>query len=359
MRFPVKPGDNDEIDEEQALEMIDYAIKNGVTYFDTAYPYHKGMSETFIGSALKRYPRDSFNLATKMPMWSIENQDQAKQIFAEQLQKCQVAYFDFYLVHNMNRENYRRAIEYGIIELLQEYKRQGLIHHLGFSFHDSVELLESHLDAHPWDFVQLQINYLDWELQNAKKSYQLAVDRNIPVIIMEPVRGGALANLSEPANEVLQTFNPEMSIASWAIRYAASKTGVMTVLSGMSNFEQVKDNIATLSNFTPLNQEEEAVLSEALKIYLSSGTIPCTGCRYCMDCPFGVDIPRVFSIYNQYMLNKNKMSFMSSYFRVLEESKRAENCTACATCMKKCPQFINIPEWMEKIDELARTLQNE
>ncbi len=359
MRFPVTNKETEEIDETLATAMIDYAIQNGVTYFDTAYPYHKGMSETFIGKALKKYPRETFYLASKLPMWSMTSKEKAIEIFAEQLKKCQVEYFDFYLVHNMNKENYQKAIEYDIISLLQEYKKQGLIKHLGFSFHDNPDVLANHLENHEWDFVQLQLNYLDWDLQNAKKQYELVGNKNIPVVVMEPVRGGALASLTESAASKLVAYNPDASIASWAIRYAASKNNVLTVLSGMSDFSQVKDNVLTISNFKPLIKEEHELLNEALTIYLASGTIPCTGCRYCMDCPEGVDIPRVLAIYNQYVISKNRWSFINSYFRALEESKRADNCIACRKCEEKCPQGIEISKWMDSINELALSIKNQ
>jgi len=357
MRFPKINDNAPDIDEELATKMVDYAIQNGVTYFDTAYPYHNGLSEKFIGKTLKRYPRESFYLATKLPIWLVKSKEQVIQLFEEQLNNCQVDYFDFYLIHNMNRESYQTVLTYDVIPTLQALKQQGKIKHLGFSFHDNVNVLEAHLNNHEWDFVQLQLNYLDWDLQNAKRQYELVRKKNIPVIVMEPVRGGALATLSETSNQLLREHHPEKSVASWAIRYAASKSGVLTVLSGMSNFEQVKDNIHTLSAFAELTLEEELIIKKALTIYLASGTIPCTGCRYCMDCPFGVDIPRVFSIYNQYMLTGNKWAFQNAYFRVLEDSKKAENCTACKKCIKKCPQFIDIPTWMREIKLLAESLK--
>ncbi len=359
MRLPVTDKETETIDEKLATEMIDYAIQNGVTYFDTAYPYHKGMSETFIGKVLNKYPRDTFYLASKMPMWSMTSKEKAIEVFTEQLKKCQVEYFDFYLVHNMNKENYEKAIEYDIIALLQEYKKQGLIKHLGFSFHDNADVLANHLENHQWDFVQLQLNYLDWDLQNAKRQYELVCERNIPVIVMEPVRGGALATLTDNASSKLKVYNPGTSIASWAIRYAASKTNVLTVLSGMSDFDQVKDNLKTMTDFKPLIAKEHELINEAIAIYLSSGTIPCTACRYCMDCPLGVDIPRVFAIYNQYMISKKTWSFLTSYYKALEESKGAENCIACQKCVTKCPQGIDIPMWMETIKEFALSVKKE
>lgn len=356
MRFPKIDPEKPDIDRELAFDMIDLAYKQGVTYFDTAYPYHNGLSEPFVGEALKRYDRSSFALATKMPLWSVTSKEHAREIFFEQLARLQVEYIDYYLMHNMNRDNYQKAIEHDVIALCLELKEQGYIKNLGFSFHDSVEVLQSHLKNHQWDFVQLQLNYLDWELQNAKTQYELVSSYHIPVIVMEPVRGGMLANLGEKANQVFQTIHPDKSIASWAIRYAASLPNVMTVLSGMSDMNQVKDNLYTMQSFTPLTAFEYEAIEKVLSIHRASGVIPCTGCRYCMDCPYGVDIPRVFSIYNQYKIKEDKWMFSNSYERVLEDSKKASQCVKCGSCLPKCPQAIDIPTWMDNINQEVKSL---
>ncbi|HOP57488.1 MAG TPA: aldo/keto reductase [Bacillota bacterium] len=357
MRFPTTDPETSAIDESLSTAMIDYAYKHGVTYFDTAYPYHKGMSETFVGKTLKKYPRDSFRLATKMPLWLLKEKGDAERILAEQMERLQVSFFDFYLLHDMNRENYETAVKFGVIDLLAEYKRKGLIRNLGFSFHDKVDVLEKHLQVREWDFVQLQINYLDWEMQDAKRAYELVKEKNIPVIIMEPVRGGALANLPKRAAELLNKLDPSKSNASWAIRYAASKENALTILSGMSSMAQVEDNIETMKEFRPLNEKELNAINQAKSFLLASGAIPCTGCRYCMDCPSGVDIPRVFAIYNQYVMTNNKWSFLNSYQRVLEDSKKADKCVACGKCARRCPQAIDIPGWMKKISEAVMEMQ--
>jgi uncharacterized protein len=357
MRFPTKSKDQPDIDEDLAYQMIDDAYQHGVTYFDTAYPYHHGMSETLIGKALKKYPRDSFYLATKMPTWLIESVDDAKRIFYEQLEKCQVDYFDFYLCHALNRSNYKAYQIPGVMDFLYQMKKEGRIHHLGFSFHDTPEILNEIIHTFKWDFVQLQLNYLDWEFQDAKTQYKIVEDYGIPCIVMEPVRGGLLASLSDKAKEILVNMNPNVSIASWAIRYAASKPNVMVVLSGMSNLEQTQDNIKTMSQFKPIEDEEQRVIDQALKVFLESNAVPCTGCSYCMPCPEGVDIPELFRIYNRYMVTKSKMDFKREYER-LEEGKRANLCVSCGECMSQCPQKINIPKLMQDISSLYNEICN-
>lgn len=358
MRLPRLYEDRQDIDEAAAMKMFDYAFENGVNYFDTAYPYHDGMSETFVGKALKRYPRESFRLASKMPPWEVTCDEDVPRIFEEQLKKCQVEYFDFYLLHNMGEENYQIMTKHHAYEYLTKMKEQGKIRHLGFSFHDKPEVMERIVADHPWDFAQIQLNYLDWELQDAKRQYEILTSNGIPVIVMEPVRGGTLAKLSDRAAGLLKAENPEASLASWAVRYAASLPGVMTVLSGMSEFSQVEDNIRTMSDFQPLTDRERSVLEEALTAFKASGTIPCTGCRYCMDCPAGVDIPKVFGIYNQYRMDQNPVSFLTSY-GYLGNERQAHQCVSCKKCMEHCPQRIEIPERMKEVAALAAKLTKE
>lgn len=355
MRFPKLDPEKEDIDEEAAMEMLTYAYENGVNYFDTANPYHGGMSETFMGKAMKKFPRESFKLATKMPPWRLTKEEDVEAIFQEQLEKCQVEYFDFYLMHALDEEKFDVCERFHVYEFLTRMKEEGKIRHLGFSFHAKPQVLEKIVSAHDWDFVQIQLNYLDWTLQDAKRQYEILKEHGIPVVVMEPVRGGALASLSEEAGKVLKEAAPDKSLASWAIRYAASLPNVLTVLSGMSDFDQVKDNISTMSDFKPLSREEYELVEKAKSIYFSSGTIPCTGCRYCMDCPAGVDIPKVFSIYNQHCIDKNDNGFKTSY-EYMEESKRASHCVDCKKCMEHCPQAILIPERMREIDAFAGEL---
>lgn len=355
MRLPKVDPEKEDIDYEKAQEIIDYAYANGVNYFDTAYGYHGGQSELFVGQALKKYPRESFFLASKMPIWCVKEKGDVERIFNEQLQRCQTDYFDFYLFHSQNAANFQKCQEFGVYEFLSQMKAEGKIRRLGFSFHDTPEVLRHICDTYPWDFAQIQLNYLDWEMQDAKAQYQILNDREIPVIVMEPVRGGALASPCEAADILFREERPDKSVASWAIRFAASLPGVLTVLSGMSNMEQVRDNVDTMTRFEPLTDREREVIDEALEAYRKKDTVPCTGCRYCMDCPFGVDIPKMFSLYNHYVLDRDGEDYLEAY-EAQPESERADQCQACGACMEKCPQHIHIPDQMVTIRETVEKI---
>ena len=352
MRLPRLHPDKPEIDTELGQRMVDYAYSHGVNYFDTAYPYHEGLSESFIGAALSKYPRESYNLVTKLPTWLINGEADIEHYFNEQLQKCGVDYFDFYLVHSLNAERFETVQKLHIFENLCELKAKGKIRHIGFSFHDKPDVLERILAAHDWEFAQIQLNYLDWELQDARRQYELIEQKGIQCTIMEPVRGGMLATLTPEAVDCFQQANPNVSTASWAIRYAASLPNVLTVLSGMTNFDHVTDNVATMEAFRPLSQQEREVIDHALAAYRKAVTIPCTGCRYCMDCPAGVSIPEVFAAYNRYATSKSRSMFEELY-HALDAGQRADNCVACGTCLPKCPQHIDIPKHMKEIAALA------
>lgn len=355
MRLPKVDPEKEDIDYEKAQEIIDYAYANGVNYFDTAYGYHGGQSELFVGQALKKYPRESFFLASKMPIWCVKEKGDVERIFNEQLQRCQTDYFDFYLFHSQNAANFQKCQEFGVYEFLSQMKAEGKIRRLGFSFHDTPEVLRHICDTYPWDFAQIQLNYLDWEMQDAKTQYQILNDREIPVIVMEPVRGGALASPCEAADILFREERPDKSVASWAIRFAASLPGVLTVLSGMSNMEQVRDNVDTMTRFEPLTDREREVIDEALEAYRKKDTVPCTGCRYCMDCPFGVDIPKMFSLYNHYVLDRDGEDYLEAC-EAQPESERADQCQACGACMEKCPQHIRIPDQMVTIRETVEKI---
>ncbi|MDP4120511.1 MAG: aldo/keto reductase [Bacillota bacterium] len=375
MRFPKLYENKEDIDYKKSEEMIDYAYNHGVNYFDTAWVYHAGLSELFIGEALKKYPRDSFYLATKFPGWErqAQNPDGAKKIFEEQLKKCQVEYFDFYLLHSINSEKdyidwYKNS---GVLNYLISEKKNGRIKNLGFSFHGPVPLMELVAKDYDWDFAQAQINYLDWDTKNAKQLYNILEKHNIQCIVMEPVRGGTLATLCDESVKIFKNAEPNMSIASWAIRYVASLPNVLTILSGMSTMEQVIDNVETLSSYKPLTESDQSTIQKALEAFLKKDTIPCTACRYCMDCPFGVDIPAIFKIYNKFAamgklpiyaenyheeLVKNSVAFAKEY-NTLAPEHQAHNCTKCMSCVKSCPQNIDIPLYLEKIAKMVSELK--
>ena len=354
MRLPRKSEETSEIDRETGQEMVDFAVENGINYFDTAYMYHDGDAETFIGEALKKYPRDSYFLATKMPSWRVEKPSDLDKIFEEQLQKCRTDYFDFYLIHNINEDVFEYVEKFHVYDFLKQKQAEGKIRRLGFSFHDSPKFLKTVLDKYAWDFAQIQLNYLDWTIQDAEAQYEILTERHIPIIVMEPVRGGALATLSKPSVDLLKRTDPAVSAASWAIRYAATLPNVLTVLSGMSDMVQLKDNIKTLTDFRPLTDFEYRILEEAVEVYKTSLKIPCTYCRYCMECPSGVHIPKIFDKYNQYFSrgDTDTARFRAEY-TYIGDAKQAHNCTKCGICLPNCPQGIDIPKELEKIDHFA------
>ncbi len=371
MRFPTT-GEN-EIDEELSQKMIDYAYAHGVNYYDTAWPYHHSTSETFIGKALKKYPRESFYLADKMPTWLVTDAAFAKKTFETQLEKCQVEYFDYYLLHSLqNRESYDKAYEETeAYNYLLEEKKAGRIKNLGFSFHGDKEFFEYLLAKHDWDFVQIQLNYYDWDTEDAKYYYNRLVEKNIPIIVMEPIRGGMLANLNPDAVSILKKAHSDWSPASWALKYVAGLPGILTVLSGMSAMDHVIDNVNSMSNFKALTEDDKNVLAEALRIFLQTKPIRCTACKYCMPCPFGVDIPENFAVYNKCVNNsmipdiehpdtaefkKRRNAFLNDYHKI-PEANRADRCRNCGKCRDKCPQHLPIPEELKRIADLVSALE--
>jgi predicted aldo/keto reductase-like oxidoreductase len=368
MRLPRIDPDKQDIDYATGQKMVDYAIAHGVNYFDTAYVYHAQKSETFTGHALSKYPRESFKVATKMPSWELSSSKDAPRLFEEQLKRLQVEYIDYYLCHALGsvEEFKRRYLDTGALKYLHEEKKKGRIRNLGFSFHGSVDALEELLKVEGWEFVQIQLNYLDWDIQNAKRQYEILEEHGLPCIVMEPVRGGNLVTLSDEAAAVLKAPAPDDSIASWAIRFAASLPNVMTVLSGMTTMDHVVDNVKTMTDFSPLEDAGLATLQKAVAIYRDAGTIPCTGCRYCMDCPSGVDIPAVFEIYNKCATArrlpssfgdaataKENAAFFAAAYKALPPEARADRCTDCKACVSHCPQSIKIPGRMREIAGLA------
>lgn len=354
MRLPTV---DHEIVYEKAEALIDMAYENGVNYYDTAYGYHHGTSQIVLGKALKKYDRNSFYLANKLPIWECKCPEDLERVFNEQLEKCQVDYFDFYLLHSMNEDHYAQCENLHAYDFIKQKQAEGKIKHIGFSFHDTPELLEKICSDHEWDFAQIQLNYLDWELQRAKEQYEILCKHNLPCIVMEPVRGGALSNLAGDANDVLKEYAPDASISSWAIKYVASLPNVLTVLSGMTIEEHVVDNLKSVKDFVPLTDEERTVLQKALEIHKQVSTLPCTGCRYCIDCPAEVNIPEIFRVYNYYQLNRNGSLFVKDMDAIAEAGHGCENCVRCGACMEQCPQKIEIPDELEKIQELYLSMK--
>lgn len=348
MRLPMN---GKEIDMPELESMTEYAMNHGANYFDTAYPYVEKKSEIAIGKVLKNYKRESFILADKSPIRLMNTKDDIHRIFEEQLKKCQVDYFDFYMIHNINFATFDKYKKLNVYEELLKYKQDGIIKYLGFSFHGTPEMLKEVAPEHPWDFAQLQINYLDWDLIKAKEQYDIVQKQNIPVIVMEPLRGGGLCNLSENALNKLKEANPDETQAGFGLRWAASRDNVITVLSGMSNLKQMKENIATFEKFEPVNEKEEKAAQEIVKILQSQGEINCTACKYCTEyCPRGINIPGVFAIYNQYKASNNKGLF-SMYYTTLDENEKPDKCINCKLCNSNCPQNLDIPKLLAQVEQ--------
>ncbi len=353
MRLPLLADGT--IDEPQVQKMTDYAMEHGINYFDTAYPYHGGNSERVIGRALKKYPRESFYLADKYPGHQVAAVYDPAAIFEEQLEKCGVDYFDFYLLHNVyeNSMDVYLDPQWGILDYFKEQKRLGRIKHLGFSSHARVETLKKFLEicGEDMEFCQIQLNYLDWTLQQAREKCELLAEHNIPVWVMEPVRGGKLAKLSEEQEKEMKTLRPEESIAAWALRFLQEIPGVTVILSGMSNMEQMADNVKTFEKRNPLSAEETNIIFEVAEGMKDS--VPCTACRYCCDgCPKGLNIPMLLAVYNEIRVTPNVNSVMSIQF--MPEDKKPTACIACGKCMKICPQNINIPQAFKDMNEIMK-----
>lgn len=346
MRLPVLDGKNSQIDEVAAAEMVAAAMEKGVNYYDTAWGYHDGNSEIVMGKILKNYPRESFYLATKFPGYDTENLSKAEEIFEKQLEKCQTEYFDFYLIHNVCESDIEGYLneEYGLLPYLLEQKAKGRIRHLGFSVHGSLETMKRFLDrwGEHMEFCQIQLNYIDWNLQKACDKVSLCKERNLPVWVMEPLRGGKLATLPEAGVAALKELRPEEGVPAWAFRYLQSIPEVTVILSGMSNYEQVLDNLRTFETYAPVSEEEATVLQE-IAARLCAG-VPCTACRYCTTyCPMGLDIPKLLEMYNEHIFSGGGF-IAPMYVNSLPENKRPSACIGCRSCEAVCPQQIKISE---------------
>lgn len=347
MRLPMK---GDVVDQAELDRMVDYCIEHGANYFDTAYMYVDKKSEIAIGKSLKRYKREDFLLADKSPIYKMKSREEIRETFEEQLKKCQVDYFDFYMVHNINKDTFNKYQEFKIYDELIQLRKEGRIKYVGFSFHGTPDMLREVVKDHKWDFAQLQINYLDWDVVKAHEQYDIVHAQKIPVIVMEPLRGGGLVNLSDKALSKLKE-NSDNSPAAFGLRWAASRDDVVTVLSGMSNLEQVKENIQTFINYQKMDEKEEKLADEIAKIIQSQGEINCTACKYCLEvCPRGINIPALFALYNQYKTTNNKMLF-KIYYESLAEDEKADKCIKCNLCNKNCPQALDIPNLLVKVND--------
>lgn len=349
MRLPVIDGDDAKIDEKAAAEMVAYAMEKGINYYDTAWGYHNGNSEIVMGKILSQYPREQYYLATKFPGYDLSNMDKVEEIFEKQLEKCQVTYFDFYLFHNVCEMNIDAYLDkkYGIFEYLMKQKENGRIRHLGFSAHGSYEVMKRFLEAYGeyMEFCQIQLNYLDWSFQDAKAKVELLKEYHIPVWVMEPLRGGKLAKLSEEDTNKLKTLRPDEDIPAWAFRFLQAIPEVTMILSGMSNFEQLKDNIATFEEDKPLNEKEMDTLLSIADGMLN-GRVPCTACHYCVShCPQGLDIPNLLELYNEHVFTGGGFIAPMALMAIPEE-KHPSACIGCRSCEAVCPQQIKISEIM-------------
>lgn len=387
MRWPMKRGEDgkDHIDQEAVNEMVDYAYRNGVNYYDTSPAYLQGQSEEAAGIALSRYPRESYYIATKLSNFNNFSREAGLKMYRDSQKALRTDYFDYYLLHAIGTSGFEgfeeRYINNGLLDFLLEEREAGRIRNLGFSFHGRKEVFDRFMELHEkyhWDFVQIEMNYIDWkhakvpENVNADYLYEELAKRNIPATIMEPLLGGRLAKLPDAIAERMKEREPQMSIASWAFRFCGSYPNILTVLSGMSSMDPLIENVETFSHFKPLNDEEKAFLMEMANLMEDYPTVPCTACSYCMPCPYGIDIPTIFRHYNDHVnsgeiaqsceqdhFQRLKRRYLVSYDRAVETVRQADHCIGCGQCRPKCPQSIDIPRVLRHIDRYVEKLKRE
>ncbi|MGL5694980.1 MAG: aldo/keto reductase [Peptostreptococcaceae bacterium] len=356
MRLPEKDG---KINEDKATEMLRYAIDNGVNYIDTAYIYHNGESEGFVGKALKDGYREKVNLATKLPSWMIKSREDMERIFNEQLEKLQTDKIDFYLVHNLNKYDYPRIKELGLFDFLEKIKKEKKVRYIGFSFHDTLDVFKSIVDDYDWDFTQIQYNYIDEEYQAGTEGLLYAANKNLGVVIMEPLRGGALVNnLSNDINDIIKKADIQKNPAAWAFKFLYNKPEVSVVLSGMSNLEQIIDNINIANRdgvANSITKSEEETINKLKGEFKSKIKVNCTGCKYCIDCPKKVNIPASFEMLNNAFMFDDIEKYKESYKGLIKVNKNASLCIECGKCESHCPQHIDI---IDKLKLVANTFEN-
>lgn len=387
MRWPMKKGEDgkDHIDQEAVNEMVDYAYRNGVNYYDTSPAYLQGQSEEAAGIALSRYPRESYYIATKLSNFNNFSREAGLKMYRDSQKALRTDYFDYYLLHAIGTSGFEgfeeRYINNGLLDFLLEEREAGRIRNLGFSFHGRKEVFDRFMELHEkyhWDFVQIEMNYVDWEHAkvpenvNADYLYEKLAKRNIPATIMEPLLGGRLAKLPAAIAEKMKEREPQMSIASWAFRFCGSYPNILTVLSGMSSMDPLIENVETFSHFKPLNDEEKSFLMEMANLMEDYPTVPCNACSYCMPCPYGIDIPTIFRHYNDHVnsgeiaqsceqdhFQRLKRRYLVSYDRAVETVRQADHCIGCGQCRPKCPQSIDIPRALRHIDRYVEKLKRE
>ncbi|WP_462273597.1 aldo/keto reductase [Methanohalophilus sp.] len=355
MRLPTIEGDPGQINEKRACEIIHYAIDQGINYLDTAYPYHEGKSEPMLAKALQNGYRDKVNIATKMPSWNIESREDMDRYFDEQLERLGTDYVDFYLIHTLNRDFWPKLLELGLFDFLDQIKKDGRARYVGFSFHDEASLFKEIVDAYPWDVCQIQYNYLDTDYQAGHEGLLYAASRNLGIIIMEPLRGGCLADMvPDDIMKIWDKSEVKRTPAEWGLSYIWDLEQVSMVLSGMSNLEQLKENLATADKALPhsLTEKDHSLIREVREIYRDKLVVDCTGCRYCLPCPAGVQIPLNFKYLNNAMLYENIEDASRAYASHVGEERMASNCINCGQCAERCPQEIPIPEMLAEVTRL-------
>ncbi len=349
MRLPVNPDNT--INYKKAEEMVDLAYERGVNYFDTAYVYHNQKSEEFTGKALKKYARSSYYIADKLPCWLVNSVEDAKRLFEEQLKRLDVEYIDFYLLHALNKESFEKMVSLGVPEFCDQLKAEGKIKYFGFSFHDEYETFETIIRHREWDFCQIQLNYMDTDIQAGIKGYKIAEELGVPVIVMEPIKGGTLAHLPASVKKHFTAIDKERSEASWALRWVGSLPYVKVILSGMSNLKQVKGNIETFDQFEELNDNEIDAVEKVVTSLRKRVKNGCTACSYCMPCPAGVDIPKNFGIWNEYGIYKNPHHTSWFWKNDISDETKAKNCISCGACEEHCPQKLSIREDLDSLQK--------